>query len=1085
MKKKPIIRGRSRSGSKKLLTIMKLTTLFLFVSAMAMAAGSYSQNVRFSLKLRNASIIQVLEEIEKQTEFGFMFKSDELNLDERFTLNLTNAKIGTVMDQVLDGDAYNYQVMDRIIVISKNELDKAVTSVQQQSGLTGKVTDSAGLPLPGVAVLVKGTSNGSVTNMDGKYTITKVPEDAVLVFSFVGMKAQEISVGGRLVIDVTMEEETIGLEEVVAIGYGTLEKKQVTNAVTSLGSEDLMVGVGGADISSALQGKIGGLVMYNVGSPNASTTFQLRGMSSLNAGNNPLVVIDGFPGGDIRSLTQDDIKSIDILKDASAAAIYGTRAAAGVIIVTTKSGSNTNGKVNLSYNTEFSHKQNYNAPDMLSASEYVGHGIGTDYGSDVNWWDELINTSNLSQKHHVTMDVGTEKAQMYTSFFYEDNEGISFQDSRKDYGGRLNANFNFFDGWLQIRPNVSYRQASRNNRYPNYQQALRNNPTRSPFDENSQTGYNVWTNESLDYNVLADAFLGDYEGIDKWFKPEVTLKLNIKAVPGLSYEQVIGYENRQWENHSYTSKYHRSEIENGRNGSAYLGFSKTENKISQGYVSYIKEVDNKHTFNLVGGYDYFERNGESFSMNNYDFSVDDVKFWNIGEGSFLSDGKASMSSSKNVTERLFALFARANYSFLDKYVVQASIRHEGSSKFAEDNRWANFWSASAGWRISKEEFMSDLTWVDDLKLRFAYGVTGNNDFSSTYMANLLGSDTYWMLPDGTWAYSYGKTQNVNPNLGWEETREWDLGLDYTLFDGRLYGKFDYYNKTTEDMLYSVKVPQPPYTQGSQIQNIGSMEAKGWEFEVGGEVINANDFRWTSNMNLSHQTSKIKTLYGDNTYINGNGFVAPGSPGDAARIEEGTKIGSFYMWKFAGFDEDGAFLLYNKDGEVIPAVDKTENDKQYIGNYYPAIIAGWNNTFTYKNWDLGVNLRSWINFDVYNTINMYYGIQDQGNTNVLKDTYGKFDHIKGEKQICDYYLEDGTFLKIDAITLGYTFPVQNYTKYISNARLFCTVGNVATFTSYSGMNPEVNVTGWNNGTEKFWSDFYPVVRTYTIGLKLNF
>lgn len=354
------------------------------------------------------------------------------------------------------------------------------------------------------------------------------------------------------------------------------------------------------------------------------------------------------------------------------------------------------------------------------------------------------------------------------------------------------------------------------------------------------------------------------------------------------------------------------------------------------------------------------------------------------------------------------------------------------------------------------------------------------------MANMLGSDTNWMMPNGTWAYSYGKSQNVNPNLGWEEKKEWNLGVDYSFFEGRLYGKFDYYRRKVDNLLFSVKVPQPPYTQGSQMQNIGSMESKGWEFEVGGDIIRTKDFTWSSSMNLSHNTGKILTLEGDNSYHNGNGFVAPGTPGDAARMEAGSTIGSFYMWKFAGFDDEGSFLLYNKDGEVIPAAQKTENDKQYIGNYTPKLIIGWSHTLTYKNFDLGINLRSWIDFDVYNTINMYYGIQGQGNLNVLKDAYGKFNHIKGEKQVCDYFLEDGTFLKIDAITLGYTLPMKKYTNnLIDRIRIYGTVGNVCTITGYSGMNPEVDITGWDKGTEKFWSDFYPVVRTWTLGMQFNF
>ncbi len=971
-------------------------------------------------------------------------------------------------------------------LLTSNRIESAVPD-QVGKTVTITVQDEMG-PVIGANVVVKGTTNGNISDMDGKVILQNVPNNATLVVSYIGYITQEVKIGNLATINVKLVEDAKALEEVVVIGYGSLDKKQVTSAITSLKADDLMVGVSGADISASLQGKIGGLVMYNLGSANAGTTFQLRGMTSIKSGKEPLIVIDGFPGGDIRSLTQDDIKSIDVLKDGSAGAIYGTRAAAGVILITTKSGSDTNGKVKLTYSNEFTKKQNYNAPEMLSGREYAEHNIGTDYGSDTNWWDEMINKDNFSQKHHLALEMGTEKAQVYTSFFYEKNQGIALQDERQDYGGRVNASFKLFDDWLEVRPSVDYRQAARNNHIPNFQQAMRNNPTRSPYDSESETGYNVWNNESLDYNVVADVMLEDFYGLDKWFKPEVNLKLNIKPIPGLNYQQIIGYENRQWELHQYWPSTHRSEIDNSRKGHAHLYFEKKEHLTSEGYFSYIKDFKGGHNLNATAGYSYFEYNKEYFGMDNYNFSVDGIKYWDIGQGSYLSDGKAGMSSNKSVTERLFSVFARANYSYQDKYMLSASIRHEGSSKFAADNRWANFWSASAGWRISNEEFMKDFEWLDDLKVRFGYGVTGNNDFDATYMANMLGSDTNWMMPNGTWAYSYGKSQNVNPNLGWEEKKEWNLGADYSFFNGRLYGKFDYYRRKVDNLLFEVKVPQPPYTQGSQMQNIGSMESKGWEFEVGGDIIRTKDFTWSSNINLSHNKGKILTLEGDNSYHNGNGFVAPGSPGDAARMEAGSTIGSFYIWKFAGFDDEGSFLLYNKDGEVIPAAQKTENDKQFIGNYTPKLIIGWSHTLTYKNFDLGINLRSWIDFDVYNTINMYYGIQGQGNLNVLKDAYGKFNHIKGEKQICDYYLEDGTFLKIDAITLGYTLPMKKYTNnLIDRIRIYGTVGNVCTITGYSGMNPEVNITGWDQGTEKFWDvdRFYPVTRTWTLGMQFNF
>lgn len=962
---------------------------------------------------------------------------------------------------------------------------EGVVSLAQDNRVKGTVVDDKGEPLIGAVIRIVGAdvSFAAVTDMDGKFSIKVPNKNATLEIKSVGYKTLRVPANGNL--NVTLKEDISDLNEVVVIGYGTLDKKEVTSAITSIKGKDLMVGVGGADISGALQGKISGLVMSNTASANAGTTFQLRGMTSVNAGREPLIVIDGFPGGDIRSLSQDDIASIDVLKDASAGAIYGTRAASGVILITTKSGSNTQGKLELTYSNEFSHKQSYNAPEMLSGREYAEHNIGTDYGDDVDWWDEMINHKNFSTKHHLSLQYGTDKAQVYTSLYYEKQDGIAIVDSRKDYGGRVNANFKLFDGWLEFKPMVDYRQTSRNNHWPNFQQALFNNPTRSPYDSNSETGYNIWQNETLDYNVVADAKLYTYEGIDKWFKPKMVLKLNIKPIPGLNFQQSLGYENRQWENHTYNPSYSRTSIEDNHTGSAYLGFSKSERITSEGYFSYANEFK-KHSISATAGYSYFEYNSDNFNMSNYNFSVDGVKFWDIGQGTGLADGKASMASGKDPSEKLFSLFARANYAFDDTYLLSASIRHEGSSKFASKNRWANFWSASAGWRISNEKFMKNISWVEDLKLRVGYGVTGNNNFSSSYMANMLGSDAFWYLPNGNWKKSYGKTQNVNPDLGWEEKKEWNFGIDYSLFGGRLYGKFDYFIRNIDNLLYSVNVPQPPYTQGTQWQNIGKMQIKGWEFEVGGTPVKTKDFTWNSNLNLSHNSGKIKTLWGNNTYFNGNGFPAPGTPGDAARIEEGSTIGSFFIWKFAGFDDEGNFLLYDKDNNVIPATQKTELDKRYMGNYTPKLIAAWNNTFTYKNWDLGINMRSWIDFDVMNTVNMYFGIQGRGNNNVLKAAYTKFNHIKGEKQICDYYLEDGTFLKIDAITLGYTFNMKKLTNNMVNKiRLWATCGNVCTITGYSGMNPEVNITGWDQGTEKFWSDYYPTVRTWTFGMQFNF
>ncbi len=1049
------------------------------------AVDSYSQQTRFSLKFEKTKLVNILNEIENQSEYYFLYNENYVNVNKSVDVQVKDQDIRQVLDLLFQSTDIRYSIYDRQIVLTNSNEGSQFIQVQPAKRVTGRVTDSSGTPLPGVTLVIKGRTTGTITDADGRYVLPEVPFDASLVFSFVGMRSQEIQVDGRNIINITMADETIGIEEVVAIGYGTMEKKQVTSSISSVESKDLIAGVGGSSVAHALQGKVSGLIISGSDSPNSSNTLQLRGVASVNAGQTPLVVIDGMPGGDIRSVIQEDILSIDVLKDASAGAIYGTRAAGGVILITTRQGqARQDGKVNFTYTGEVTFKQERSRPEVLSAEEYLAHDRGTDYGSSVDWWNELINDNPTSQKHEINISGGSKFAQIYTTFMYNNDRGIAIEDERTDYAGRFNANFNFLDGWLELKTHVDYRQAKRNNNAPNFQQALRNNPTRSPYDADSQTGYNVWLNESLDYNVLADSKLYDYNGLDKWFKPDATVKLNIRSLPGLSFQQTFAYENRQWELQTYRSKYHREELENDRTGTAYIEFSKTENKSVEGYASYINNFG-KNAVNAVAGYSYYEYNNEGYSMTNYNFTNDLVGVWDIGEGSYLSDGDASMSSNKAITQRLFSLYARANYVYDDKYMVTGTFRHEGSSKFSENNKWGNFWSVSGGWRISKESFMKNVRAVNDLKLRAGYGVTGNNDFGADYAATMYGSDAYWLLPDGTWAYTYGKTKNINPDLKWEEQHEWNGGIDYSLFDNRLYGKFDVYRRKVKGMIYSVQVSQPPYTEQTMYENIGNMENKGWEFEIGGDIVRNKNWKYSTSMNFSNNKTRILTLWGNQTYYDYDSFPAPGSPGTAIRIEEGATVGSFYLWKFAGFDENGDFLLYDKDNDVIPASEKTDEDKRHVGNYMPKLIIAWNHRLSYKNWDLTVNMRSWIDFDVYNTIDMYFGLPTTSSElNVLKKAYTKNAGITGEKQLCDYFLDDGTFLKIDAINLAYNLNLKKYTRFDSNARLYLTVNNVATFTKYSGIDPEVDVTGLDGGIEWF-NGLYPQTRTYTLGIQLTF
>lgn len=1082
--KKIFERGYYTLFLKYLIQTMRIFLLLFFIGINTILAETYSQETRLSIQLNDVSVEELFSTIEENSEYIFLYK-DNVPINARVSVNVQDETLDKILEKTLKSHDITYHINDRQVIVARglSKDNKTINLIQQQNKekISGSIVDSLNEPIIGAHIRVKGTSAATATDINGHFII-ETEQGSTLVISYIGFLNQEIIVKDNKPLHIIMKDDMQTLEEVVVVGYGTLEKKQVTSSISSISGDKLVAGVGGASIANAMQGKISGLVISGNASPNSTNTFQLRGIASITAGQSPLIVVDGMPGADLRSLVQEDILSIDVLKDASAGAIYGTRAAAGVILITTKQSENTDGKVKLSYTGEMTFKNAYGKPKMLSPEEYLAHERGKDYGSRIDWWDEALADNSPSQKHIVNIQGGSRYAQIYTTLMYENNKGVLMEDERDDFAGRLNANFKLLDDWLEIKTHVDYRQTNRNNNAPNLQQALRNNPTRSPYDPSSNTGYNVWLTESLDYNVIADSKLYDNKVYSKWFRPDATVKLNILPIPGLSLQQSVAYENLQAETHTFRSQHHRVEQEINRTGMAYLGFNKEERINTEGYASYVNSWDN-HFVNAVAGYSYYEENREGFNMANYNFTNDLIKYWDMGEGSYLRSGEADMSSSKGITQRLLAYFARVNYSYKDKYMFAATFRREGSSKFAVNNRWGTFWSLSGGWRISEETFLKETNWINDLKVRVGYGVTGNNNFGSEYAASYLTSSERWIFPDGNWYSTYVKAKSVNPDLKWEEKQEWNIGLDYSLFNNRLYGKFDIYRRKVEDMIYNTKAPTPPMIRGSMYKNLGNMENKGWEFEVGGDIVRSKDWNYSSNINLSSNKTKLLTLFDNQTYYEYARLPDPGTPGNAIRIEEGVEIGSFYMFKYAGVDDGGNFLIYNKDGDVIPASRNVQADKRYIGNYMPKLIVGWNHDLQYKNWQLTVNMRSWLDYDVLNTIDMYYGLQSQSVINLLQSAYTTNKDIKGEKILCDYFLEDGSFLKIDAISLGYTWNLKPHLKLVDKAHFYLTVSNVATFSKYSGMNPEVDITGFQGGIEWF-NGLYPQTRSFAFGVKLT-
>ena len=970
---------------------------------------------------------------------------------------------------------------------------------QQSVNVRGTVTDKDGEVLPGTSITVKGTAAGTASDEDGNYSINVPNGNSVLVFSYIGYTTQEISVGSQTIINATLDEDALLLEGVVVIGYGTLEKKQVTNSITTISARELPQGLGGATIANSLSGKVSGLIMNETPSPNSGLTLQLRGMASVNAASGPLVVIDGMPGGDIRSVVQEDIQSIDILKDASGGAIYGSRATGGVILITTKQAQE--GKLKLTYTGEMIFKNTFAKPEIMTAQEYRQYkGTNYDFGGDYDWYDAALSDNPTSQRHVVNLNGGSRDARIFATAMYEDNRGTMLGDNRKDFSGRVNGAFKLLDGWLDLNTHITYRQAKRNQ--ANAGTPWFANPTQSPYADYPSVDWPYTVSMTAARNPLYDANNITDTGLDKWFRPDVEVKINILPIRGLSYSQTFGYENRQWERQRYEPTYlQRGETVNRSGlGTALIEFDKTDQMNAEGYFSYVNSIGTDHSINAVAGFSYFEKNREKYSMKNYGFDFDPVGVWNIGSGSYLnnpniSDPKPEMYSQKAITERLFALFGRANYSFRNRYIATATLRHEGSSKFAENKRWGTFYGLSAAWRLSEESFLKEVEPVNDLKLRFSYGVTGNegtmsddNGFPISYGAITYSpSSSRTLLPDGTWVSSYGTSRDVNPNLGWEEKHEWNIGVDYELLNRRLFGKIDFFRRNIEGLIFETHNSKGQH--GVWYENIGTLSNTGWEFEIGGLIVDTKDWQYTTKMNISHNSTKVGVMDGTSNKVY-SGYI--GRAGNIHALEEDVQVGSFVLYKYAGIDYKGNFTAYlppDADGNVeVIALDGDidDNEKQYMGNYVPKAVIGWSHDLQYKDWYLQMQINSAIDFDIYNAFEHTSGLvagSAGGSGNTLLVAYIDNAHITGPAQATNYFLEDGTYVKIQNLSLGYRLNLKKHTRLFDSAKVYLSINNALRLTKYKGSNPEIDFTGWQGGIDTGTS--YPQTRTFALGVQLTF
>jgi TonB-dependent starch-binding outer membrane protein SusC len=957
--------------------------------------------------------------------------------------------------------------------------------LSQQITITGKISDGTG-GLPGVTVLLKGTTNGTTTDLNGNYSLS-TPGTGTLIVSYVGYQTQEVAINNRTTVNVKLLTDAKALEEVVVIGYGTLDKKEVTSSISHVSAEELST-VAANDPLMRLQGKVSGLTVQNTGAadPNSTANIQLRGVASRTAGTSPLIVIDGVPGGNLQTINENDIASIDILKDGAASAIYGTRGSNGVILITTKKGSEG---AKITYDGYASFDVPSMTLDVLSADEFRARNRGTDFGASTDWLKEITRDYAFTQKNTLALSGGNGKTNYRGTVDYQNSTGLDIRSDREQYGARLSVNHSASNGLYDIILNVAPRYVKSNvSNRDAFTQALNLNPTLPIMDPTKPQLY-YFAGGWEEFNPVENLRLVQSGSEGKYLDWNGTFKLNL--LPRLNTQVQLAQVSRDNFGFTFSPSTLTTQIRDNQKGTATRSYDKFDQYSFEWLANYSLDIK-KHSFTLLGVYSYQYFVNSFLNADNRDFSSDVLGYNNLGNGTYnMVAGRNGFSTGKE-DNRLISFRTRINYSFADKYLLTASLTRDGSSRFGANNKWGYFPGISAGWRVSGEPFMQGLSWISDLKFRADYGETGNQDFSNYQsLPRYQGFGQY--MYNGSYMQVWGPANNLNPDLRWEKLKNWNVGLDFSLFNDRLNGALNYYSRRAVDLLGNYNAPLPPNIVTTTFANVGTMRSNGIELELGAAILQKEKFQYEVSFNGSTNNTVFVSfsndLYKGQRFIDQVNMPAPGSPGNTQRLQEGERIGMFFFWKHAGVDENGNFLVYNKNGVAIPMAEAKQDDKQFVGNGQPKFTAGMNHVFRYNNWDASASLRGNFGYDIFNVHEFYYGLQSaSANTNVLAAAFGRNAAIKGDKLLTDYFLEKGDFVKLDVVTLGYTFKAKS--KYFDAVRLYGSTRNLYTFTKFQGVDPDIYpVNGINpgiflNGTSGS-KQYYPSTTQLLIGAQFNF
>ena len=1070
---------------------LKRISVSFFSLLLASQMTISAQNVSFSTN--KVTLKSAFEKIEKASKYKIAYNSSQLNANRSVTLSKKSDDVFGMLTQLLKENNCTYELEENYIIIKP--LQKAQTSGKKVK-VRGVIKDETGEPIIGATVRVKGQSEGTVSDFDGNFTLD-VTDDNTLQISYIGYQTQEFAVGKQHHFSIVLEEDKKILNEVVVIGYGTQKKGDITSSVGSVKSEDFTAGAIN-DAGQLIQGKIAGLSVTNPsGNPVGGTEISLRGNTTiLGASTNPLILIDGVPG-DFNTVAPEDIESIDVLKDGSAAAIYGSRGTNGVVLITTKKskGNNIN---EVQYSGYLSLSTIAKKPDFCDADDYrqqIKDGLrdaAWDLGDNTNWIDAITRTG-LSHVHNISFKGGNAQTNYIFNVNYRNLQGIFKRSDKEEFQGRAEVNHSMFDDKLRFNfqllgNQTGYTATSDGGSFNTYswRQALIHNPT-EPI-KNADGSWHENTGIFNYDNPVSRIY--ECDGEQKISQTRFSSNITLTPIKELTFNALFSYDKINQEGGYYETKKHISNVRDGMNGYASTGGSSTVTKLVELTAQFHKNFGD-HTIQALAGYSYQESTYSNQYERNYNFPTDLYSWHNIGVGQALKEGLGT-EYSYWLDTNLIGFFGRLNYNYKNRYLLMASVRHEAASQLAGTNKpWGTFPSVSLGWRITEEKFMKNQKVFDDIKLRAGYGVTGSQPSQSFLGVPLLGYGDYYLY-NGQWIRALQPTQNSNDKLKWEEKHEYDIGADFSVLNYRLNVSVDWYYRLIKGLLYDYSVPSPPNLYTTTRANVGEMSNNGLEIMVNAIPVQTKDFKWETTITFSTNSNKLKSLSND-LYQTSSDYFMTGWIEEPIKTEShivriGHKVGDIYGFKVVDVDESGKWIYLDKNGNRVNYDEFTHSfeDKQILGNGVPKWYLGFNNQFRYKNFDLAINMRGAFGFQIMNGMRMFYENRSRQDWNRLRSAYDKVFGKAVLNTLCSeefnsYYVENGDYWKIDNITLGYSFSKIN--KWIKTLRLYASVNNAITITGYKGIDPEVSTSGLAPSYDN--RDSYPHTRAFTFGMNVTF